>query len=86
MPPRLIAEDFVLKNGTFKLSAAVWHWKNYFSSIKIPSLGFFFLILNFFLTFQHAFSPWQIERCLCQEISSEGAQDTTLHKKKKGVV
>lgn len=82
MPPRLIVEDFVLKNGTFKLAAAVCTGRMTFPAFKFLLWEFFFLILDFYLTFQYAFSPRQIERCLCQEISSEGTQDTTLHKKK----
>jgi len=42
----------------------------------------FFSGLDFCLRLQHTLSPWQIERCLCQETSSNSTQDISRHKKK----
>lgn len=49
MPPRLIVEDFVLKNGTFKLAAAVCTGRMTFPAFKFLLWEFFFLFWIFIL-------------------------------------
>lgn len=68
-----------------QLLFALKEWLFQHSKFLLLDFFFFFLsILDFCLTFQHTFSLSQIERCLCQEISFKGTQDTSQHKKRCG--